>query len=34
VGFELDFRPTIGVVGETPSVFEDEVDLDPTRAFR
>jgi hypothetical protein len=33
-GIELDFRPTIGEVGETPSVFEDEVELDPTRAFR
>lgn len=35
IGLELDFRPTIGgEVGATPSAFENEVDLDPTRAFR
>jgi hypothetical protein len=35
VGFEFDFRPNVsGEVGDGQSAFADQVDLDPTRAFR
>lgn len=35
VGFEFDLRPAIGgLIGDSGTLFEGEVDLDPTRAFR